>query len=258
MGNLDNKLSQRKLVKRDFAVVIGNGGVHCLEQFFAIVIAVAIGLILIYARKNGQRIKAQQQKAKKKRIETEKPVGQEAGNTQVDPRQRLSYHIIVHGNLFVLERLRRCFRCNVYTPVIAFAIKDFFYPTDALMQSWELECGEILLIPHFSNIPDALAEKLHEQYNFYAKLGTNEPPSNHCKCCGCKQGEHYLFEEVYEPFEKGLFSGEPLDGNAVFHKVLLDEDYPLSGLGTLGIYLPTGSEIAFMSDEPLIDLRGQK
>ena len=167
----------------------------------------------------------------------------------IDNLSRHKSKYIVFGDLFVLERQRACYHCGSLTPVIAFALKGYLHAEEDIFVLSSIR-DEILLLPDISPMPYTLAHFLARRYNYHSpRYHQTAASMNHCIHCGFKQGNYYLYEEVYDLYRDGQFSGETMDIDAIFYKVIFDGTLVLTSSDECSSNIPCNSDFTHTSDE---------
>ena len=149
-------------------------------------------------------------------------------------------------NLFLVEGIRKCFKCGKQTKVVGFSYgqvlllnhnayldsnNNLIKPNSPLMTEsrWEnAKQYEIMSAINVQKLPrkfsEINADKLKNDYGIgydYSKMANEEYFANHCKYCNTIQGDFYLFEEEDGPFN--LNSDEKI-AKLIFKKIKLTSD----------------------------------
>lgn len=134
---------------------------------------------------------------------------------------------------FILLNVTSCWKCNGETPVFAIAVpKTHIQPDEEILNDtgkyvWE-EQGCNVVMSHIQFIDDHAAELVK------AATGGRFRPDysstlratcymNHCKCCGEKQGDHFLHDKPGAPFFP-LSAGEAININVIKTKTPISVD----------------------------------
>lgn len=109
--------------------------------------------------------------------------------------------IIICDYFYIVEGIRKCFKCNKETNVIGFGVENYF---DFYQDNYEYN-SSIIHITNFlgGKLSSQLMNYLKEKYNYCKSksLTTKEINYyNHCQSCNSIQGDYFLFSEVDSPF----------------------------------------------------------
>lgn len=128
---------------------------------------------------------------------------------------------IIRKELCIVEAARKCWKCGKETPVICFAIRDYY----------SLEFGgenvrEWTFTSVFSQLPEEIFSYVKSNYNFKLKYSNTIQQSyyaNCCKWCDSLQGNNYLFNEVLEsPF---YVNNQESAQRLTMHRIQLPYDF---------------------------------
>lgn len=156
---------------------------------------------------------------------------------------RLDSFVVVCDYIYIVEGVKKCFRCGKDTRVVAFGIEDCIeFGEDTAEEGFYEDFEGIINIASSINpMPKVLEECLTEVYNYsyrYSKTVKHSYWANGCDNCDMIQGNFYLFNEVDSPF----FITNPQDAhNLTIYKIPLKYDMVFDSV-----------EIAYGSEDYLI------
>lgn len=144
---------------------------------------------------------------------------------------------IVRKDLYIVEASRKCWKCGKETPVICFAIRDYY----DLISGGE-NVPKWTFVSNFSQFPEEIFAYVKSNFKFKIKYSNTIHQSyyaNCCKWCDSLQGINYLFYEVLEsPFYvNNQASAEKL----TMHKIQLPYDFSTDFEETLPMVTGCGS-----------------
>lgn len=124
-------------------------------------------------------------------------------------------NMLIIDELYLIEGVKKCFRCGQATRVIGFGI-DKHLSIDEICGVQEdcsedvkkyidemLNQDEINIVGPIQPIPDPLLKYIQSKYNYkmrYSKTTKIESMCNCCEYCDVLQGDFFLFHEVDSPF----------------------------------------------------------
>lgn len=103
---------------------------------------------------------------------------------------------VILDHFYVVEGARKCYKCRNWTPVIAFALENFY---EFSSEKTAYHSNGLQLVQTISPLSSDLLMQLKNTYNYSRSardVRTRGGYVNRCKCCGGLQGAYYLFEEV--------------------------------------------------------------
>ena len=129
-------------------------------------------------------------------------------------------NIVIIDELYLIEGVKKCFRCGKDTRVIGFGI-DKHLSIDGLFEiennnyddneikeilydkMLEINQDDIHIVGPIDPIPEPLMEYIQNKYNYKLRYSKTTHISSICNCCdNCDvlQGDFFLFSEVDSPF----------------------------------------------------------
>ena len=129
-------------------------------------------------------------------------------------------NIVIIDELYLIEGVKKCFRCGKETRVIGFGI-DKHLSIDGLFEiennnyddneikeilydkMLEINQDDIHIVGPIDPIPEPLMEYIQNKYNYKLRYSKTTHISSICNCCdNCDvlQGDFFLFSEVDSPF----------------------------------------------------------
>lgn len=129
-------------------------------------------------------------------------------------------NMVIIDKLYLIEGVKKCFRCGKDTIVIGFGI-DKHLSIDGLFEiennnyddneikeilydkMLEINQDDIHIVGPIDPIPEPLMEYIQNKYNYKLKYSKTTHISSICNCCdNCDvlQGDFFLFSEVDSPF----------------------------------------------------------
>ncbi len=127
---------------------------------------------------------------------------------------------------YIVEAMRKCYRCKRETEVIGFGIENFYILHDPKeyrdLYSWWDE--DIHMASYIDPMSDKLLDFLNREYGYhmgYSKTVEDSYMANHCKYCNALQGDYFLFNEPDSPFCIDTIDDAR---NLKLHKVKLETD----------------------------------
>ncbi len=150
----------------------------------------------------------------------------------------LDGQLIVTDQIYIVEGIRTCYRCEKDTTVIGFGVDTCF---DIHDQECSSNAGDICICEIDSGIPKALAAQLEKRYGFkqsYSKTTGVTSFANRCCHCHALQGNYFLFEEVDSPF---FIDGQEAAEKLVLRRILLPYD----------ISIPSAFWMSGLEDQPI-------
>ena len=130
---------------------------------------------------------------------------------------------IICNQIYIVEGMHTCFRCQRPTRVVGFAFETFYELGDDTMEYFddEIHIGYIN-----SKLPEALAAELQKRYNYfwgYSNTTKSYTYGNHCQnpACGVLQGNWFVFDEVDSPF---FIDGPRSAGKLTLRRITLPND----------------------------------
>lgn len=160
-------------------------------------------------------------------------------------------YIVVCDFLYVIEGLRKCYKCGRNTRVVAFGIENFFEfanPKD-IGPKFSYNEGVIRILPHLFPFPEKLLAYVSEKYNYHEAYSHTIKASylaNNCDHCDALQGDWFLFEEPDSPFFFFDENDVPKLSKLVLYKIPLIHDIIL-----------TEADTRFQSEDVLIKKYGK-
>ena len=134
--------------------------------------------------------------------------------------------IFALDTIYVIVGTRKCFRCQNATPVIAFGFEQYF----ELGKTYDsYHHTGLRVVKNIWPLPPKLEAYLHKHFDYYERLNKDVGSTNHCIHCHCKQGAHYLFDDMYNPENgDGIFFDLNMSGPAlVYYPIKLPHIIPL-------------------------------
>lgn len=114
---------------------------------------------------------------------------------------------ILCDHLYIIEGVRRCYKCHHETKVIGFGVENFFqvhdpdvYDTD---EPFDYESGTIHIASELTGLSNKFYDFLKKKFNYklgYSATLKSTCYANHCTNCDALQGNFFLFDEVDSPF----------------------------------------------------------
>lgn len=129
-------------------------------------------------------------------------------------------NMVIIDELYLIEGVKKCFRCGKDTRVIGFGI-DKHLSIDGLLEiennnydgneikeilydkMLEINQDDIHIVGPIDPIPEPLMEYIQNKYNYKLRYSKTTHISSICNCCdNCDvlQGDFFLFSEVDSPF----------------------------------------------------------
>lgn len=124
-------------------------------------------------------------------------------------------NMVIIDELYLIEGVKKCFRCGKETRVIGFGI-DKHLSIDEICEVQEdcsedmknyidemLNQDEIHIVGPIKPIPEPLLKYIQSKYNYkmrYSKTTKTKSICNCCEYCDVLQGDFFLFNEVDSPF----------------------------------------------------------
>lgn len=154
--------------------------------------------------------------------------------------------VLVFDAIYIIEGTRRCFHCGRKTPVIAFGLERYLTFGETVDSYYH---DTINVVKDIWPLPPKLERYLSKHYEYYERFDKDHGNTNHCVHCGRKQGNYYLFDEMYAPScGEGIFFDLEMSGDALTyypiklpHEVLLYCDF--NGWGGGSPFIPDESQI---------------
>ena len=150
-------------------------------------------------------------------------------------------NMVIIDELYLIEGVKKCFRCGKDTRVIGFGI-DKHLSIDGLLEiennnydgneikeilydkMLEINQDDIHIVGPIDPIPESLMEYIQNKYNYKLRYSKTTHISSICNCCdNCDvlQGDFFLFSEVDSPF----FIHSREDGKKLkIYKIKLEQD----------------------------------
>ena len=145
-------------------------------------------------------------------------------------------NMIIIDQLYLIEGIKKCFRCGKKTRVIGFGV-DKRLCVDEICELQEDGCedmesaleegmnqDDIHIVGPISPIPEPLMKYIQRKYNYKMRYSKTTKTSNICNCCehcDVLQGDLSVFNEVDSPF----FKNSPEDVKKLnIYKIRLEHD----------------------------------
>lgn len=119
----------------------------------------------------------------------------------------LSETCILCDYLYIVEGIRRCYKCHHETKVIGFGIENYYQVLDPEVYDTKApiyyESGTIHIASELTGLPNKFYNFLKEKFNYkqgYSATLKAICYANHCTYCDALQGNYFLFDEVDSPF----------------------------------------------------------
>ena len=150
-------------------------------------------------------------------------------------------NMVIIDELYLIEGVKKCFRCGKDTRVIGFGI-DKHLSIDGLLEiennnydgneikeilydkMLEINQDDIHIVGPIDPIPEPLMEYIQNKYNYKLRYSKTTHISSICNCCdNCDvlQGDFFLFSEVDSPFF--IYSREDVKKLKIY-KIKLEQD----------------------------------
>jgi len=155
-------------------------------------------------------------------------------------------NMVIIDELYLIEGVKKCFRCGKDTRVIGFGI-DKHLSIDGLLEiennnydgneikeilydkMLEINQDDIHIVGPIDPIPEPLMEYIQNKYNYKLRYSKTTHISSICNCCdNCDvlQGDFFLFSEVDSPFF--IHSQEDVKKLKIY-KIKLEQDLIVNG-----------------------------
>lgn len=110
---------------------------------------------------------------------------------------------IICDNIYVVEGIHKCFRCQKDTHVIGFGTDSFWDFTDDEEDGEYYWSDALHVISFLDPIPEILFKFVTRNFNYkmrFSKFTQSTSLANCCEHCDVLQGNFFIFDEVDSPF----------------------------------------------------------